>query len=241
MRLFKKLFCLFFLLLVFVEPVLAATKASAKTYKTIDVTSWANKHGISYAKISGSNDIETIVSNGFSLGVGICGMLALLVIVYGGVSYVRSLNTQLPEPKKLIYSLLFAGLLINIPNTLGLVSNVNCSVNSSELGKCIAWDDKNSGLTGELKEKITKNAENKNGWDTFYAKFKKVISLIQLLSFFIFCHQLFTLWSICVSGTKSGGYAATIIRLICAALIVDLPHTVDWASNTIKIIMDGVK
>jgi hypothetical protein len=24
-------------------------------------------------------------------------------------------------------------------------------------------------------------------------------------------------------------------------LIVDLPHTVDWASNTIKIIMDGVK
>lgn len=241
MRLLKRLFSLFFLLIVFLEPAIAATKASARTYKTIDVTKWAKEHGITYGAITGKDDIETIVSSGFSLGIGIGALIGLSIVIYGCVSYVRSLNTPNPMPKKMLFSLLFCGLFMNMPSTLGLVSNVNCNVNSAQLGKCIVWDDSNSGLSGDLKEKITKNAENKNGWDTFYAKFKKIISLVQLLSFIIFCSQLFNLWSISVDNTKNGSAGITILKLIAAGLIVDLPHTVDWITETIKIIIESVK
>ena len=241
MGLLKRLFSLFFLLVVFLEPAIAATKASARTYKTIDVTKWANSRGIIYGKVTGNNNIETIVNSGFSLVIAISAIIGLSIVIYGCVAYVRSLNTQNPMPKKMLFGLLFCGLFMNMPSTLGLVSNVNCNVNSAELGKCIAWDDSNSGLSGDLKEKITKNAENKNGWDTFYAKFKKIISLIQLLSFIIFCSQLFKLWSISVENTKSGSAGIIILKLIAAGLIVDLPHTVDWITETIKIITDGVK
>jgi hypothetical protein len=243
MRLLKRLFSLFFLFLVFAEPVLAATERARKTYKTIDINKWANSHGVVYGTVNGGSDIETLVNAGYTLGIAVAAFLGIFVIVYGGVSYVNSLNTQKPMPKNLIYGLIFSGLFLNLIGTLGLVSNINCSdkMTSIEFSKCVSWDDSNSGLSTELKAKIEKVAGNKNGWDEFYNKFKPIISIVQMFAFLLFCYELFSLWQIAVENKKDGSAGKTIIKLIACALIVDLPHTADWVAAALEKIIGGVK
>jgi hypothetical protein len=243
MRLLKRLFSLFFLFLVFAEPVLAATERARKTYKTIDINKWANSHGVVYGTVKGGSEIETLVNAAYTLGIAVAAFLGIFVIVYGGVSYVNSLNTQRPMPKNLIYGLIFSGLFLNLIGTLGLVSNINCSdkMTSIEFSKCVSWDDSNSGLSTELKAKIEKVAGNKNGWDEFYNKFKPIISIVQAFAFLLFCYELFSLWQIAVENKKDGSAGKTIIKLIACALIVDLPHTADWVAAALEKIIGGVK
>ncbi|MEN1695405.1 hypothetical protein AAIH60_34085 [Pseudomonas aeruginosa] len=223
---------------------MAATERARKTYKTIDINKWANSHGVVYGTVKGSSELETLANAGYTLGIATCAFLGIFVVVYGGIKYVRSVNTQNPMPKYLIFGLIFSALFLNIIGSLSLVSNIDCSdrMTSLEFNKCVSWDDSNSGLTGELKAKIEKTAENKNGWDEFYKKAKPIINIIQMLAFILFCIYLFKLWQISIENNqRNDGAGVTVLKLIACALIVDIPHTVDFVANTIEIFINGVK
>lgn len=93
--------------------------------------------------------------------------------------------------------------------------------------------DELSGLSGDLKERLRKQA-NVDTAAAFIDNIKIIIGMFQIIGFTYFLVGANGLVQVANGSSKDGGYGKPIITMIAAALIVDIPHTAQMAINTLE-------
>lgn len=93
--------------------------------------------------------------------------------------------------------------------------------------------DELSGLSGDLKERLRKQA-NVDTVAAFIDNIKIIIGMFQIIGFTYFLVGANGLVQVANGSSKDGGYGKPIITMIAAALIVDIPHTAQMAINTLE-------
>jgi hypothetical protein len=90
-----------------------------------------------------------------------------------------------------------------------------------------------SGLSGQLKDRIEKMSGAKTS-ELFMSKFKIILGVLQLIGFVYFFTGTYALKQVADGSSKDGGYGKPITVMIASSLIVDLPHTLQNAVNTLE-------
>lgn len=228
-----------FISFIFIQPAYAA-----KAGKAVSVEPFLNKHGAySNAKaISGGNDLQALIALGMNLCLVISVLIGLVVLIKGCIQFIKSQRTgETSNPRALIVGLIFSAAFVSITPSIGLFSSLNCS--NADAYKCAIWNDETSGITGSLKEKIDNVMEDnyKTIVEKHKAKYIVVIGLFQLLAFIIFMRQLVLLYSWANGSSKNETPGSILLVAFCAALVVDLPHTLVTISSGADLVIETFK
>lgn len=229
MKYYNKLLLLFITLSLFSTNAFAALKKGSG-YQTKNLDAYLNSSGV-VRKAVHTNDAVGLAQAGFTLGVAAAALLALGVMVYGSVQYVKNQQSgAISNPRMLIASLIFSALFSQAAGTMGFVTGSDCGNN--KIYDCVVWTQESSGITGELKEKAEKVTNGEFNFDQFLGVWTKVVGVTQMAAFLCFIGQMFKLYAIANGSDRNPTWGKTIITMVVLALIVDLPHTIDFVKNT---------
>lgn len=225
-----------FIAFLFINVVLIQSAfASSAKVKVVDMSPWLNKKGVYYNSqtVNAGSELSNINAVGFKLAIAFSVLAGLAIMVTSIYLFTKSQsNGQVSSPKTLFSGLIIGALLISVVSSVGLVTGLNCNANNVQ--QCAAWSDANSGLSGDMKERVDKIADGGYAahFDRFKEKYYEVISCFQWLALCMFAYQLVRLFlHFKGSGTREGCGGILILAFV-AALVVDLPHTVEVVSTT---------
>lgn len=209
--------------------------AKSTNSKVVDMSPWLNKKGVYYnaQTINTGSELSNINTSIFQLAIVFSVLAGLSIMVISMYLFTKSQNNgQISSPKIMVSGLLIGALLISVVSSVGLLTGLNCNANNVQ--QCAAWSDANSGITGDMKERVDKIANGGYAahFDRFKEKYYETILCIQGLALFMFAVQLVKLFlHFKGSGTREGCGGILALAFV-AALVVDLPHTVEVVSTT---------
>lgn len=96
------------------------------------------------------------------------------------------------------------------------------------------FSDEMSGLSGQLKDRIEKSSGAKTS-ELFFSKVKIIVGVLQLIGVVYFFAGVYGLIEVSKGSSKDGGgYGKPLTTMFASALIVDIPHTMQTAMNTLE-------
>lgn len=174
-------------------------------------------------------------------------IIAFVVGIYLSISFLLTLkrhadapNDQSASISKMLLILMTAAFLLNLNGTINLLTSTvtgtdsycfaldnDLSENSSS-SSC--FDPKTSEITDELRSRIDPSSTSTQDLMSYLSL---VMGLIQFLGLVFFIKAILMIKQI-GGGNGEIGPGKVIIALIFSALIIDLPHTMEMLSATIK-------
>lgn len=95
------------------------------------------------------------------------------------------------------------------------------------------WSSENAESTAELGERIDRLVEDGEGAAEFRRNINILMAFFQLIGLIYFFKGAYGLKQVSDGGQK-GGYGKPILTMIAAALVLDLPHTLEVILTTIN-------
>lgn len=165
---------------------------------------------------------------------------AVLLMINGGMKLQEYSNkSQQVSIKLIVFQFIAGAMLLNYASSITTFAvtvlgsgNEYCFILDSYNSKGDCWDAASSELTGTIKEKI----EAISGGSTssqFVENLNLVVGFFQLVGFIYFIKGCLTLAAV-GNGRERGGYGKPVIMLLFAALVINLPNTVQLIVNTLK-------
>ncbi|MBC3493074.1 hypothetical protein [Pseudomonas taiwanensis] len=184
-----------------------------------------------------SNRVELIAE--FNKLIIITGFLiGLAVTIAGGYKLVQVGNqgSKFGWGAPAIY-ILVGVIMMNVSPSLSVITNTYFKVdfctmideNQSVSSSC--FKDEISGLTGPLKERITRLSSDSTA-QVFMENIEVIIGIFQVIGFIYFLTGAYGLVQV-ANGSAQNGYAKPIITMTASALIVDIPHTATMFIETL--------
>ena len=167
-----------------------------------------------------------------------------LTVFIGAFVYMIKITTegQKVSPLSVAIMVLAGALLMNTDTALSTFgntffdksgsANVCYIVEESGLSNS-CFSNEMSGLSGQLKNRIEKSSGAATS-ELFISKVKIILGILQLIGFVYFCVGVYGLVEVSRGSNKDGGYGKSITTMLASSLIVDLPHTMQNAMNTLE-------
>ncbi|HEJ6524389.1 hypothetical protein N5J66_12660 [Pseudomonas juntendi] len=89
------------------------------------------------------------------------------------------------------------------------------------------------GVTGELKSRIEKLSSGSTA-EAFMDNIRIIIGIFQIIGLIYFLVGAYGLYEVANGSSKENGYGKPIITMFASALIVDIPHTIQIALDTLE-------
>lgn len=89
------------------------------------------------------------------------------------------------------------------------------------------------GVTGELKSRIEKLSSGSTA-EIFMDKIQVIIGIFQIIGLIYFLVGAYGLVQVANGSSKENGYGKPIVTMFASALIVDIPHTMQMAIDTLE-------
>lgn len=167
-----------------------------------------------------------------------------LTVFIGAFVYMIKITTegQKVSPLSVFIMVLSGALLMNTDTALSTFGNTFFDKSGSEKVCYIVeknglsdscFSNEMSGLSGQLKNRIEKSSGAATS-ELFISKVKIILGILQLIGFIYFCGGVYGLVEVSRGSNKDGGYGKPITTMFASALIVDLPHTMQSAANTLE-------
>lgn len=184
-----------------------------------------------------SNRVELIAA--FNKLIIITGFLiGLAVTISGGYKMIQVGNqgSKFGWGAPAIY-IITGVVMMNVSPSLSVITNTYFNVdfctmideNQSVSSSC--FKDEISGLTGPLKERITRLSSDSTA-QVFIENIEVIIGIFQVIGFIYFLTGAYGLTQV-ANGSAQNGYAKPIITMVASALIVDIPHTATMFIDTL--------
>lgn len=133
-----------------------------------------------------------------------------------------------------------AGSMINslLGSDKGYCFVLNDSIdNSRDLHTDNCWDSANSEMLGDIADKVDEMESGKG--DVLKENAKTIVALFQFIGLIYFAKGVYGL-KLTSEGQGKDGYGKPIVTMILAALVLDLPHTLEFIKETLQLIGFGV-
>lgn len=133
-----------------------------------------------------------------------------------------------------------AGSMINslLGSDKGYCFVLNDSIdNSRDLHADNCWDSTNSEILGDIADKVDEMESGKG--DVLKENAKTIVALFQFIGLIYFAKGVYGL-KLTSEGQGKDGYGKPIVTMILAALVLDLPHTLEFIKETLQLIGFGV-
>lgn len=133
-----------------------------------------------------------------------------------------------------------AGSMINslLGSDKGYCFVLNDSIdNSRDLHADNCWDSANSEILGDIADKVDEMESGKG--DVLKENAKTIVALFQFIGLIYFAKGVYGL-KLTSEGQGKDGYGKPIVTMILAALVLDLPHTLEFIKETLQLIGFGV-
>lgn len=184
-----------------------------------------------------SNRVELIAAfNKLIILVGF--MIGLAVTIAGGYKMVQVGNqgAKFGWGAPAIY-ILAGVVMMNVSPSLSVITNTYFKVDfctmidESQSVSSSCFKDEISGLTGPLKERITR-LSNDSTAQAFIQNIEIIVGIFQVIGFIYFLTGAYGLTQV-ANGSAQHGYGKPIITMTASALIVDIPHTATMFIDTL--------
>lgn len=184
-----------------------------------------------------SNRVELIAAfNKLIIIVGF--MIGLAVTIAGGYKLIQVGNqgSKFGWGAPAIY-VLVGVVMMNVSSSLSVITNTYFKVDfctmidESQSVSSSCFKDEISGLTGPLKERITRLSSDSTA-QVFMENIEVIIGIFQVIGFIYFLTGAYGLVQV-ANGSAQNGYAKPIITMTASALIVDIPHTATMFIDTL--------
>lgn len=184
-----------------------------------------------------SNRVELIAA--FNKLIIITGFLiGLAVTIAGGYKLIQVGNqgAKFGWGAPAIY-ILAGVVMMNVSPSLSVITNTYFKVDfctmidESQSVSSSCFKDEISGLTGPLKERITRLSSDSTA-QVFMENIEVIIGIFQVIGFIYFLTGAYGLTQV-ANGSAQNGYAKPIITMTASALIVDIPHTATMFIDTL--------
>ncbi|EJG0043677.1 hypothetical protein DC932_RS24695 [Vibrio parahaemolyticus] len=107
---------------------------------------------------------------------------------------------------------------------------------SKDLHTDNCWDSTNSEILGDIADKVDEMESGKG--DVLKENAKVIVGLFQFIGLIYFAKGIYGL-KLTSEGQGRATYGKSIITMILAALIIDLPHTLEFIKETLQLIGFG--
>lgn len=170
-------------------------------------------------------------------------LIGLILMISAGFKMKAASEANGPNSNKaVIYISLLAGIIMM--NSSAALSTYIATLLGSSGGHCFVldkdqsagencWSAESSGLTGQLKDRVTK-LSNAGVADTFMKNINVIVGILQVIGFIYFFVGAYGLVQVSNGSSRDGGYGKPIVTMIASALIVDIPHTAEMAVETLE-------
>lgn len=184
-----------------------------------------------------SNRVELIAAfNKLIILVGF--MIGLAVTIAGGYKLVQVGNqgSKFGWGAPAMY-VLVGVIMMNVSPSLSVITNTYFKVDfctmidESQSVSSSCFKDEISGLTGPLKERITRLSSDSTA-QAFMQNIEIIIGIFQVIGFIYFLTGAYGLTQV-ANGSAQHGYGKPIITMTASALIVDIPHTATMFIDTL--------
>ncbi|WPO30867.1 hypothetical protein REH59_04250 [Pseudomonas sp. BO3-4] len=184
-----------------------------------------------------SNRVELIAE--FNKLIIITGFLiGLAVTIAGGYKLIQIGNqgSKFGWGAPAIY-ILAGVVMMNVSPSLSVITNTYFKVDfctmidESQSVSSSCFKDEISGLTGPLKERITRLSSDSTA-QAFMQNIEIIIGIFQVIGFIYFLTGAYGLTQV-ANGSAQHGYGKPIITMTASALIVDIPHTATMFIDTL--------
>ncbi len=186
----------------------------------------------------------TVFATSMGIGLLILGVVRLKK---------RADNPNDPKsfPSAIIVIMIAGALSFNYSQSAGTM--INTLLGNSDAGYCFVidnarssgetlrencWDSSNSEVLDDIEERVNSMSDNAAG-TKIKENAETIVALFQLIGLIYFLKGLYGL-KLTAEGTAREGYGKPIITIMAAALVIDLPHTIEMASATINALGFGV-
>lgn len=185
-----------------------------------------------------SNRVELIAAfNKLIIIVGF--MIGLAVTISGGYKMVQVGNqgAKFGWGTPVIY-ILAGVVMMNVSPSLSVITNTYFKVDfctmidESQSVSSSCFKDEISGLTGPLKERITRLSSDSTA-QAFMQNIEIIVGIFQVIGFIYFLTGAYGLTQVANGSSRDGGYGKPIITMVASALIVDIPHTATMFIDTL--------
>lgn len=195
-----------------------------------------------------------IISSIYSLTTIFATLMGLGLLVVGVIKLKkRGDNPNDPKafPATIIMTILAGALAFNYATSASLI--ITSLLVDSEAGYCFViedaevsgiktddkcWDSSKSEILGDIEAKVNSMSDNNIGTE-IKENATNIIALFQTIGLIYFLKGLYGL-KVTSEGQSRDGYGKPIITIISAALIIDLPHTIEMIKETINYMGFGV-
>lgn len=131
-----------------------------------------------------------------------------------------------------------AAIFMNIEAALTTITNTYfkvdfCRIIAEERISDTCFSEAYSGITGELRERINRLSGDSTA-QMFMDNIRVLTGVFQIIGFIYFLVGAYGLIQVSKGSSQDSGYGKPIITMIASALIVDVPHTVQVALNTLN-------
>ncbi len=184
-----------------------------------------------------SNRVELIAAfNKLIILVGF--LIGLTVTISGGYKLVQVGNqgAKFGWGAPAMY-VLVGVIMMNVSPSLSVITNTYFKVDfctmidESQSVSSSCFKDELSGLTGPLKERITRLSSDSTA-EKFMENIEVIIGIFQVIGFIYFLTGAYGLTQV-ANGSAQHGYGKPIITMVASALIVDIPHTATMFIDTL--------
>lgn len=184
-----------------------------------------------------SNRVEFIAAfNKLIILVGF--MIGLAVTIAGGYKMIQVGNQGSKFGWGAPAMYVFVGvIMMNISPSLSVITNTYFKVDfctmidESQSVSSSCFKDEISGLTGPLKERISRLSSDSTA-EKFMENIEIIVGIFQVIGFIYFLVGAYGLTQV-ANGSAQHGYGKPIITMVASALIVDIPHTATMFIDTL--------
>ncbi len=184
-----------------------------------------------------SNRVELIAA--FNKLIIIVGFMIGLAVTIAGCYKMIQVGNQVAKFGWIAPAIyIMAGVvMMNVSPSLSVITNTYFNVDfctmidESQTVSSSCFKDEISGLTGPLKERISRLSSDSTA-EKFMENIQIIIGIFQVIGFIYFLTGAYGLTQV-ANGSAQNGYAKPIITMTASALIVDIPHTATMFIDTL--------
>ena len=184
-----------------------------------------------------SNRVELIAA--FNKLIIIVGFMIGLAVTIAGCYKMIQVGNQVAKFGWIAPAIyIMAGVvMMNVSPSLSVITNTYFNVDfctmidESQTVSSSCFKDEISGLTGPLKERISRLSSDSTA-EKFMENIEIIVGIFQVIGVIYFLVGAYGLTQV-ANGSAQNGYAKPIITMIASALIVDIPHTATMFIDTL--------
>ncbi|MEN4945018.1 hypothetical protein [Pseudomonas proteolytica] len=196
---------------------------------------------VAFAVGDDAENAQTVLQSALIKLILIIGFLVGLGTVIWAAYHLTLMSEQGQKNGKTkpVIGLIFGAVMMNATASLGVLGNTYfdvgeaCYIISDGRVDDSCMSDATSGLTGELKARISKLSGDSTA-QSFITHIKIIIGIFQTIGLTYFLIGAYGMKQVADGSSKDGGYGKPIITMLAAALIFDIPHTAQMAIDTLE-------